>query len=265
MGRRKYPDGGAKVIDLTADDTAAEHDEEAEEEAEEEILSIVDGIRITHRHETILKDPHAWLNDEIISAFCARLASLDHTQHYCSTFFYTKLSDMSTTMDREWLRRWHRTVGNDVNRIFVPVNWGNSHWALVVFDVGERILRYYDSMMSGARGREALTRVKRALDELEIATKTVEPERPRKKEEPVGVLAFLMSRMSLGPPLVKTAQREIKMEMPSGQPRQTDGSSCGVFVCWWIGKVSGHLPTGYERPDPLRFRKAILATLLSPL
>lgn len=256
------------MVDLTRAEEGSGPDNRHHDDYEEEALAVIDGIRITHRHEAILNDPQGWLTDEIISAFCLRLAPRTPTQHYCSTFFYTKLVDMGDDLDCEWLQRWRRTVRRDAKRIVIPINWGNSHWALMVFGVEERILRYYDSMMSGARSGEAMARVKRAFEYcFKVSTQTAEPSTGRPRDEPVGVLAFLMSKMSLSslPTSNRDASvaREIGMETPSGQPQQTDGSSCGVFVCWWIARLSGLLPVECKGPDPLRFRKAILASLLS--
>jgi Ulp1 family protease len=244
-------DEEATMIDLTHDqhaivDLTNEEDALSGEEAES-VLVIVNGNNpFTERHRRILQQPDEWLTDEIINAYCARIAERHPDTHCCSSYFYTKIS---RSLDVAWLQRWRQRLGAK-ERIIVPINWGNSHWALIVFDVEESILRYYDSMMSESKSREALTTVREAFECCGFINS-------EEGNDAVGVLAFIMSKMTVSSP--KSIQR-IRLETPKGQPQQTDNSSCGVFICWWVTKLSGisvALP-----PNPISFRRTILETIL---
>jgi hypothetical protein len=245
MGRRKK----TITVDLTLEETDDDQCTDVTDITDDR-LATVDGFPFTTRHSSILQDSQQWLTDEIINAFCFRVVMAKPKVHCCSTFFYTKIS---ASMDEAWLNRWKRMVtGKDL--IVVPVNWGNSHWALVVYDAKANVLRYYDSMMSTARSRQALGLIKEAF---KLCKLLPEPS-TRQSDDTIGVLAFIMSKVTLGEPTGPL----LKLETPSGQPQQTDGSSCGVFVCWWIAKLTGFIASA--PPNPIAFRKCILDSIINP-
>lgn len=240
-------------IDLTE----CEEDQGDKPESPVKILATINGNQITDKHCQILLCEYEWLNDEIVNSFSARVSRLTPDVHCCSSFFFTKLS---RGIDVEWLERWKNSADAPRKRlIFVPVNWGNSHWALLVYNVREAVLNYYDSMMNPGRSREALAGVKGAFEAIKLF--------PIKDEEPVGVLAFIMSKMSIdrssGEDLRLDGPTRIKTETPKNQPQQTDGSSCGVYLCWWVEKLAN--PTTAEHkntPNIREYRRHILDMLL---
>jgi Ulp1 family protease len=244
--------GVPEVVDLTGEEDP--NDEEEKVPLTEEILATINEITITRRHQQILQDIHEWLTDEVINAFCGRVSAAKPTVHCCSTFFYTKIA---SSMDEEWLRRWKRTVNLPKDLIIIPVNWNDSHWALVVYDIRASTLKYYDSMMSGSRSREALGTIKEAFEKCQLVKEPSSP--PTKRcDDAVGVLAFIMSKISMDD---TEDINPLKMETPKNQPQQTDGSSCGVFVCWWIAKLSGFITSA--PPNPILFRKRILEAIIT--
>ncbi|PJF19216.1 Sentrin-specific protease 2 [Paramicrosporidium saccamoebae] len=239
------------VIDLTLEET----DDEQYNTDTDETITVVNGFPFTTRHRSILQDSQEWLTDEIINAFCFRVVTAKPKVHCCSTFFYTKIA---ASMDEAWLNRWKRTVtGKDL--IVVPVNWGNSHWALVVYDVKANALRYYDSMMNTANSRQALGLIKEAFEMCQLFPEPSPPS-TRQSSDTVGVLAFIMSKVTINEP--NKSPPPLKLETPPGQYQQTDGSSCGVFVCWWIAKLTGFIVSA--PPNPTVFRKRILDSIINP-
>lgn len=255
---------GPVTIDLTE---CTDQEEEDGEEQPPDVLTTIDGNQITKRHRDILLCDYEWLNDEIVNSFCARISQRVPDIHCCSSFFFTKLS--SAGRDFAWLERWRDSNSVMQRRlIFIPVNWGNSHWALLVYSVREGTLRYYDSMMSLSKSREALGRVRRAFEAIRLIhhPPSPSPSAPRSKEgEPVGVLAFIMSKMSLSPPPPPSADETIviKTETPRGQPQQTDGSSCGVYLCWWVEQLARPEDSITGRlSSMIAYREHILETLL---
>ena len=264
-GRRCLP-GDAAASPVVIDLTECTDQEGSGEEQPSDVLATIDGNQITERHREILLCDHEWLNDEIVNSFCARISQRVPDIHCCSSFFFAKLS-AGLDGNLAWLERWRRSTDAMRRRlIFIPVNWGNSHWALLVYSVQEDTLRYYDSMMSASRGREALGRVQRAFGAIRLGRA---PARS-KDGEPVGVLAFIMSKMSLSPPPGHcdspppgAGEVVIKTETPRGQPQQTDGSSCGVYLCWWVERLAGpESPAAEGLANVAAYRRHILETLL---
>lgn len=252
----------------------------------ETVLVELEGCIITSRHQKILSSPSDWLTDDIITAFCHRIAEADPTVHCCSTFFFTRLQHRG--LDEDWLRKWRKTVRAQKRRIMVPINWGNSHWALAVLHMESEViqgqhrgaqkeeatLHYFDSLMSKRRAREALSILEEAFVVSKVGLNRFRYKKPpaadtKRGNEPVGLLAFVMSKVKIAQPPdspTKDASRRlvITAEIPSAQPQQTDGSSCGVFVCWWIARLCDLLPSRFgDSPNPARFRQFIFRTIMS--
>ena len=55
-------------------------------------------------------------------------------------------------------RKWSKKVfgGNifELKRLFIPINLGQVHWALVVIHIRNKLIQYYDSMRGEAKNRE---------------------------------------------------------------------------------------------------------------
>jgi len=240
-------------VDLTLSDSDSEQGS-----LDEEVLVELEGILFTTRERATLLDANAWLTDEIINAYTTRLLSrYPGDIHCCSTFFYTKLAK---EMDALWLKRWASRIQYAQKRLlFIPINWSNSHWALAVLvkEDGKGILRYYDSMMSHSRGNRALELLKKAfllVQQPDFVDKT----KNGCKDDAVGALAFIMSKIRIAP---SRNESVLMTEVPMGQPQQTDGSSCGVFCCWWIQRLLRKSSRDLFNVEI--FRKEMLETIMA--
>lgn len=308
----------------------------------------VNGVCLTHTQLTDeLLAPGAWLTDEIINAFTYQISkctqnipsSEDKTYsfHCTSTFFYSSITSThkESRKDSKWIQRWQENC-NYHNRkfIFIPINWGNSHWALLVVRPSDRLISYYDSMMCTRNGKRALSTLKLALENTLTApnfntnydcdaisyssSSTSSTDRYHRSSQascgkyPIlhGAMAFLMTRFSAvkisddnvtnssgesmandnsNQGLQKNTLHQIngsnqnkktdpiqeelcdksipiryKTEIPPDQPQQSDGSSCGLFVCWWISRISGFIkPNQHSRLDSQSFRRFIYDTIRS--
>jgi sentrin-specific protease 1 len=104
--------------------------------------------------------PGVWLNDEVVNSYfdmikkrstqLVRVWNRDHpTLHkkkslFLNTFFIAKLLE-GGTYDYSLVRRWTKECNIfDLDKIFVPINRDNSHWALVVVFMMIKEIHYYD-------------------------------------------------------------------------------------------------------------------------
>jgi sentrin-specific protease 1 len=104
--------------------------------------------------------PGVWLNDQIINFYFEMISELHHNPltapkkkfHFFNSFFYSKLTQNNVL--NLALRKDYRTRRNvfEVQLIFIPINIGNYHWVLVIVDMHQRKIKYYDSMFSHKDG-----------------------------------------------------------------------------------------------------------------
>jgi len=135
--------------------------------------------------ESILRlKPGKWLNDEIINFYYALLAKRDYDlwfsdgkkkrTHFYNTHFMTQLrnedeggNDKFADDDKNYkfdnVKRWTKTIpgGNvfTLDKLFIPINISNRHWACVTVLIDEKKIEYYDSI----RGRCGLKYAKTVL------------------------------------------------------------------------------------------------------
>lgn len=213
-------------IDLTI--SSDDEDYSSISRNEEDSLVIINNVPLTLYHYNILLHSHLWVTDEIINAFSHILCQVYDNVHCCSTFFFTHLMGYQRSYDeRIWIQKWEKSI-NWINKekIFIPINWSNSHWALCVLDIKDGKLSYYDSIESKSRSKKALNIIQRALSHLKIITK----------------------------PLISYC--------PLGQIQQFDGSSCGIFVCWRMVKIVKFFNRS-ESGSPSEFRGAMRNIIFS--
>lgn len=236
---RSPPSG--QVVDLTSD-TDEDINSNIHQDDERDSINVIAGNPITGYHVGILKG-HEWLNDEIVNAYLYTVQSCYPDVFALSSYFYPKLSKESFT---DSLKRWLKPVQLANRRlVLVPINLGNTHWALVAYNVPSRTLSYYDSMMHRKTG---MTVLEKCLPVFQYLHKGEPSELGECVEGGEGSdheddkdnrdsgtdtgddtkdegLAELLGKLDIG--------SKISLRIPEGQARQQDGSSCGVFLCKW--------------------------------
>lgn len=261
-------------------------------DCEEGTLNEVAGNPITGKHVRILLKG-LWLDDEIINSYLHILATEYPAVGVLSTFFHTKLAREGLS---DALRRWLRPL-EPVARlelVLIPVNLNNTHWALLGYSVPARTLSYYDSMLDRRAGRALLEAGRPVFEYLHspaaagaAATSTpstatgARAQARTRSKEPVGLLAFMLSKVGLdapgpansarpssSPPPASPMPVGITLDIPRGQPQQSDGRSCGVFVCKWAhvlaeATVHGSQPPPFGQADVTKHREAIMCKLLN--
>lgn len=252
----------AEIVDLTIN-----HDSPLSLSGEETM--VIEGIPITTETRHIL-ETHSWYNDEIINAHFALLQRI-HPQHYFfTTFLFTKLEQCAAFQQtgnlrmaretRERLGRWTKEVCmGEKKKVFVPVNLGQSHWVLVVLDVSERTLVYYDSIMNRRSGKHVLDLLHDYLFDL-IPHESIER---RLDGTAIGVLAFILAKMTLHTTEERRKSKQLVKVFPKGLPQQQDGYSCGAFVCKYAECIAADEPLQFSQMDVDRHRSILLTRFLN--
>ena len=171
----------------------------------------------------------AWLNDEIINAFGEYLKILGSDTHFFNSFFYAFLARQGYPGVRRWTKKIRLT---DFKRVFIPVNVSDSHWVCAVMDFERQEIIGYDSMMSNSRMTAILHKLRDYLVE-EVADKNLD--------------------------LSCVTKYKLKC---ATCPQQTDGSSCGLFVCAIGAQAFLNREISFTQDDVHGFRRWIAYYLL---
>jgi Ulp1 family protease len=191
--------------------------------------------------------PGDWLNDSIINMYglllrasgeAALAAQRPGAVWVHSTFFYTRM--MQERYDFPGVSRWSKSGSNNIDifafdKVLIPINRGNKHWALAVIDHRARTVAYYDSL----RGR--------GDDVIENLLRWLADEHADKKKAPL--------------PAPYAAARA-----PAGLARQHNGCDCGAFVCAFMTCLAfGVEPTEdvFAQKDLALWRQKIGAACLA--
>ncbi|XP_028417451.1 uncharacterized protein LOC114541847 isoform X1 [Dendronephthya gigantea] len=145
-----------------------------------------------------------WLNDKIINNFLIdvqRKSQGTNRVAVMSSFMYTKLCKYGVHSITKWIQK---NPFFKADLCFIPINLDNNHWSLGVVDFTSCTIFLYDPMAM------AMLREERSFH--------------KKIRLLIAHLQAICPEMS--PPDVKYFDNSTKFE-----PRQLDGSSCGVFVC----------------------------------
>ncbi|XP_066050277.1 sentrin-specific protease 2 isoform X2 [Chamaea fasciata] len=195
----------------------------------EDILSRAFKISVT-REDICTLQPLAWLNDKIINFYMGLLVERSKKQGYpavyaFSTFFYSKLSSTSHKGVKNW------TKGVDIFKhdiILVPIHL-RSHWTLLVVDLREKTIRYFDSL--GQKGDHICKTILKYLEEESRARRNIE------------LTASEWTLHSMG-------SQEI--------PQQNNGSDCGVFACKFADFISRDKPIIFTSEHMPSFRRKMV-------
>ena len=99
---------------------------------------------------------HSWINDEVCNFYMELLKEDDAKKiakqslnYFANSYFYTKLRDGDGNFCYENVRKWIKNVDVfGLERLFFPLHLNDSHWALSVIDIKNRIIYYLDSIYS---------------------------------------------------------------------------------------------------------------------
>ena len=186
--------------------------------------------------------PSGWLVDEVVNYYMFLLQERDALVcasdgsrkpcHFFNSFFFTKLLENGSYNYRQ-VKRWTKRFDLfSRSKVFAPVNVGNMHWCMVMFDVARKEVRYFDSM--GAGGEPYLKAMKRYLED---------EHRTKKGSELEG-----------GWTLTRTTR---------DTPRQTNGYDCGVFASFCAHYMSLQEQLDFSQDDIQHFRIRMMVDILN--
>uniref|UniRef100_A0A914WLX7 Ubiquitin-like protease family profile domain-containing protein n=1 Tax=Plectus sambesii TaxID=2011161 RepID=A0A914WLX7_9BILA len=166
----------------------------------------------------------SWLNDMIIDSYLAliqarsQLVSRQRVYAFM-THFYTMLCSRGYIGVRSWVK-----IDNifDQDLLLFPINDRGNHWTLIVVDMRQRRMSYYDSM--GNDGSKHLKAIREYLK------------------------GYFAEK--------KPAERFVPFTMVNEKklPRQHNTWDCGVYLCQYAEHLSRGAPLSFVQADMARFR-----------
>lgn len=177
-----------------------------------------------------------WLDDELINFYMAMLDDRDIEKSkkfpgrrhnlYFQSFFYSKMYENNEykyiNVERWTISHFEKTSLTifDLDKIFIPINTGNTHWTLAVVYVQEKKISYYDSF-HGA-GSVRLNNIKNWI----------------KDEAAKARIDFNISEW--------TTVDE------NSAPVQTNSVDCGMFTLLVADYISDDLPLNYIKQKDMK-------------
>lgn len=85
-----------------------------------------------------------WLNDNIIDFYLNLVMKRNSKVFIWTTHFYSTLASRGYSGVARWAKRKKIDLFT-MDKVIVPVNISNTHWALAVIDNLQKTITYYDS------------------------------------------------------------------------------------------------------------------------
>lgn len=170
-----------------------------------------------------------WLNDTIIEFFMKNIEKSNANIVAFNSFFYTTLSERGYQGVRRWMKRKKKQIAK-LDKIFVPVNLNQSHWALGMIDIENKRIIFADSLSNGPNAMS------------------------------FAILADLKNYV------IQESQKELgdDFELVHLQsPQQPNGYDCGIYVCMNTLYLSKENELQYDYKEAVSMRTYIGHLILS--
>ncbi len=198
-------------------------------------------IKMTREKFSCLK-PATWLNDEVINFYSKILEEYNSSQrntqsklHYLNTHFYGILTSNNYLNFPGADRHVKNIDVFNKAKLFIPINIANWHWVLVVVNLQEKYLSFYDSKYEKGRGSLFCANILRWIEHL-----------AQKKK-----INFDITEWNI-------------FEGAKGIPQQNNGYDCGVFIIMYMEFLSRDISLlELHCSDMENWRKKIALTILS--
>jgi Ulp1 family protease len=182
-----------------------------------------------------------WLNDEVINFYMSMLQNYDERKymimrdyikthsltirhyrksHFFNTFLMERLLNTHKEYRFDQVVRWFKNIPNilEIDKFFIPININNTHWTLGVVYIQLKKIVYYCSVHG--KGGKYLEGLKRWIKDSYLHYGV--------RDEDWSQWTFDEDRKC---------------------PRQTDGYSCGVFVCMFADFLVDNLKLDFTASD----------------
>ena len=217
-------------------------------------------IEVKGEHTQRLR-PKCWLIDELINFYFELLKIRDEkivaekiarlqkppsdnddfdfataTSHFFNSYFFVKLlGTIHNQYNYKGVRRWTKRFDIFKKRyIFIPVNVGNMHWTLIMINMEDKIIRYFDSM--AGRGELYLNATFRYLQDEHKDKKQCDLPDP--------------DAWSLVPTTANT-------------PQQHNGYDCGVFATFFAHWMSiDATEPDFDQSNIIHLRRRMMLSIL---
>ena len=218
--------------------------------SKKEVIANCYGMELTRAQMQCL-EPGRWLNSEVISYYANTLQDICSLKaynkvpkcHIMSSFFYDKLRQGGYNYKgvKNWtkdsiMKDLHGVPANvsDFDKVIIPINHFNVHWALAVFDMNKHCVTYYDSLHDTT---------------------------PSFKEYSNLVIKRLSWWMHDEQQRVGGVLRKWKHEI-SRCPKQSNGHDCGVFVCLFLFHIIQNKKLHFSTNNCDKFRSLIVHEIM---
>ena len=166
--------------------------------------------------------------------------------HWFSSFFFAQIFDSRGRISVKNVSIWRNNIRStrknafELDKLLIPVNIENGHWALAIAYVQDRKFLYLDSM---GRGGENYLKALQDWFKQEAAYWT-DQGRDMKDFGDIDTWEVLC--------------------VPGDLPQQLDSSSCGVFVCYYANYITAGMTPHFQasRARTTLMRKRISLDLL---
>ncbi|CCD24286.1 SUMO protease ULP1 NDAI_0C06270 [Naumovozyma dairenensis CBS 421] len=173
--------------------------------------------------------PRRWLNDTVIEFFMKVVEKKTENVVAFNSFFYTTLSERGYSSVRRWLKRKKAQI-SQLDKIFVPINLNQSHWALCMIDISNKAISYIDSLSNGPSAMSFAI-----LNDLQN---------------------YVMEESQ------NTMGKDFELRHLSC-PQQPNGFDCGVYVCMNAFYLSKNSNPTFDSTDAARMRQYIAYLIIS--
>lgn len=192
------------------------------------ILTSKDYLEVTVRDFKTLA-PKRWLNDTIIEYFMKQIEKTTKNTVAFNSFFYSTLSERGYQGVRRWMKRKKVQITN-LDKVFVPINLNQSHWALGMIDIKNERVIYVDSLSHGPNAMSFAI-----LNDLKSYV-------VQESKNTIGK-DFQLSHISC--------------------PQQPNGFDCGIYVCLNTLYLSKDSDLTFNYDDASRMRTYIALLILN--
>ena len=211
----------------------------------EEIVTENNGVLITVNSLKKLK-PDKWVNDEIINYYSLILKDSinkiskkndENRIEILSTYFSDKLKIDKENNSKD-IVKWEKKLNLDLNKLdklFIPINLNNIHWTLIMVNFNNKSINYYDSKIGN------IIEANYYLDLI--------------KE-------WLLSGNNN---LVKVNKLHWNLKVMSEEeiPQQNNNNDCGIFLCYYMEKLSQNINLLDKEVIINKFRKEIALLMVN--
>lgn len=106
-------------------------------------IQALNGASLTMNDLLTVKNPKAWLNDEIINAQISLINAHCDRVSIASTHFYTKMLTSGPYGMTSWL---HPFLSPSIKVLVIPINLNNTHWVACSIHIKGHFILCFDSM-----------------------------------------------------------------------------------------------------------------------